>query len=598
IGWLSGYGEVSEEYWPFGVYRTINQGGEWNLYAADSEFYNPEQINSIFFLDERTGWMVGTSSSGSDNYANIILKFTTDEGWERIPSGNNLPLNKITFINHDIGWISGGYNNFDGYRAVFLRTENGGTTWTSISGLDYLVNDFCFENRDHGWAVGENMDGKGIILESFNGGLAWEIVTDTLPARLNNLHLKNDIGLAVGDDGLTVKLEYTSKPEPKHSINKFMVVGDLHHYSPSPDMTRSMLYEFALEAIKEEVDFLFIPGDLVIRGANDPTESDSLLQDWRFILDTLYQNDIRLYACRGNNDAGSGPTWDSLFSGIYQFPQNGPDDEINHTYAIETDSLLFVALDEYTDRHKVNQVWLDGILKSAEQEHIFVTGHEPAFQIYKTDCLGAFPEERNIFWESLANAGVKTYFSGHAHFYDHTLIDDDDGEPENNVHQVVVGTGGGYLHPDAEYIGDNGTWTPQREYHEEAFGYVLVELNGDDALMTWRHRLGPGQYEHSGDSCNFKYEAMDTLGIGPDKAASDFDRILYYPNPVYNILNIESTYPANLQLEITSLNGTVILNEEMEGSIHQVDLSAYRKGVYFISIRSKDFVITRKIIKL
>jgi hypothetical protein len=36
----------------------------------------------------------------------------------------------------------------------------------------------------------------------------------------------------------------------------------------------------------------------------------------------------------------------------------------------------------------------------------------------------------------------------------------------------------------------------------------------------------------------------------------------------------------------------------MEGKSHQIDLSSFQKGVYFITIRSKDFVTTRKVIKL
>jgi hypothetical protein len=36
----------------------------------------------------------------------------------------------------------------------------------------------------------------------------------------------------------------------------------------------------------------------------------------------------------------------------------------------------------------------------------------------------------------------------------------------------------------------------------------------------------------------------------------------------------------------------------MEGTTQQLDLSSFQSGVYFITIRSKDFVTTRKIIKL
>jgi hypothetical protein len=36
----------------------------------------------------------------------------------------------------------------------------------------------------------------------------------------------------------------------------------------------------------------------------------------------------------------------------------------------------------------------------------------------------------------------------------------------------------------------------------------------------------------------------------------------------------------------------------MEGPSHHLDLSSFQKGVYLITIRSKDFVTKRKIIKL
>jgi len=36
----------------------------------------------------------------------------------------------------------------------------------------------------------------------------------------------------------------------------------------------------------------------------------------------------------------------------------------------------------------------------------------------------------------------------------------------------------------------------------------------------------------------------------------------------------------------------------MEGTVHQIDLSSFKKGVYFITIRSKEYVTTEKIIKL
>ena len=71
-----------------------------------------------------------------------------------------------------------------------------------------------------------------------------------------------------------------------------------------------------------------------------------------------------------------------------------------------------------------------------------------------------------------------------------------------------------------------------------------------------------------------------------------------YPNPTYELVTIKSIQQGHKSIEITSLNGQLIFNEEIEGMSHQIDLSAFYKGVYFITIRSEYFVKTQKIIKL
>jgi uncharacterized protein (TIGR02145 family) len=71
-----------------------------------------------------------------------------------------------------------------------------------------------------------------------------------------------------------------------------------------------------------------------------------------------------------------------------------------------------------------------------------------------------------------------------------------------------------------------------------------------------------------------------------------------YPNPTNDLLTIETEYPDHYSINITTLNGQLIYSTTMEGTSHQIDLSSFQKGVYFITIRSKDFVTTRKVIKL
>jgi hypothetical protein len=522
----------SSYYPPLEANKTTDLGKKWNLLPGLDSICHDVQVNSSHFVNENTGYLVGTCEDGSysDDYQNLLIKYTGGDGWVRLNPGTDLPLNKIYFIDRDV-------------------------------------------------------------------------VKDELGAPLNSLHISDGYLWAVGNNGQILKLDLNPKSEKKDTVSRFMVASDFHHFSPSPNLRESMLYEFAMAAIEEEVDFMFIPGDLIIRGSEDPLARDSLLRDWRYIMDTLYHHDIRLYASRGNNDAGSGPAWDSLFSGIYQFPRNGPEDEKNLSYAIEYQNLLFISLDQYTEYHKINQEWLDGILDTTGIEHIFAAGHEPAFKIYKSDCLGLYPEDRNLFWESMTGAGAKAYFSGHAHFYDHTLIDDGDGDPDNDVHQVVTGTGSAYSHPDGEYDGDNGLWNPRRLFHEEATGYVLVELEGKDATLTWKHRTGPGIFEFGGDSCTFPCGTTIIDGKDRKEIPSDSDPLFQnYPNPFDNatMISYELKHPGHMELFVYDVFGRKVatLDSGFKSSgIHQVRWKPrdLQPGIYLCELRTAG---SRQVIKM
>jgi len=71
-----------------------------------------------------------------------------------------------------------------------------------------------------------------------------------------------------------------------------------------------------------------------------------------------------------------------------------------------------------------------------------------------------------------------------------------------------------------------------------------------------------------------------------------------YPNPTEKFLNIELESAGPYQVDIHSLAGKLLSRTQVEGTSHQLDLSSFRSGVYFLTIRSGDFVTTRKIIKL
>jgi len=95
----------------------------------------------------------------------------------------------------------------------------------------------------------------------------------------------------------------------------------------------------------------------------------------------------------------------------------------------------------------------------------------------------------------------RTYFCGHDHFYDHARVDDGDGNPNNDIHQFIIGTAGAPPYTwSPPYEGNNTIYTVEQWNHAKGYGYVLVEIDGLNVTMTWIERQSkilniPGIYE-------------------------------------------------------------------------------------------------------
>jgi len=282
----------------------------------------------------------------------------------------------------------------------------------------------------------------------------------------------------------------------KDDSTRFMVTCDSR--GSSNGVNSAILAEIVQATLEENVDFILFPGDLVT-GSSDSTILESELLQWRSIMQPVYDAGIGVYPCRGNHDADNKAVWDNVFSGPYALPDNGPSGEDNITFSFTHNNIFVVGLDLYTQTHRINQAWLDKQLAANMQPHVFVFAHEPAFKVRHRDCLDDYPDDRNTFWNSVAAEGGRTYFCGHDHFYDHARLNDGDGDPSNDLHQLVVGVAGAPLVSDASYNGNNGSWTPQRLWHDHEIGYVLVEIDGFSVTMTWKHRIAEGVYKATGD---------------------------------------------------------------------------------------------------
>ncbi len=290
---------------------------------------------------------------------------------------------------------------------------------------------------------------------------------------------------------------------------------------------KTVLRELVTEILSRDVDFVLFPGDLVSGNSlSGPAEFEYQLRVWVEIMEPVYGDNIPVYVGRGNHEIadvwGAYPRpdidpndnfatrWLDVFgSDLYpeqKVPDNGPAGEEFMTYSLTHKNSFIVSLDQYAGVgheavHKANQQWFDSQLAANAEPHVFVAGHEPAFRALHRDCLDNQPSERDAFWAGIRNAGGRTYFCGHDHFYDHTRIDDGDGDPGNDLHQYIIGSAGAPpYHWSPPYPGVNSYYTVEQWHHAENYGYTLVEIDGLDVTLTWMERLSrdltvPGIYE-------------------------------------------------------------------------------------------------------
>ena len=279
----------------------------------------------------------------------------------------------------------------------------------------------------------------------------------------------------------------------------FIVVGDSR--GGDVGVNSEIFTEIAAEIVRVNPDFVMLPGDLVT-GSKDSKKLRAQFIKWRSIMQPVYDAQIPVYSVRGNHDLGSKKdssgtdAWNEVFSGAYALPSDGPAGEENVTYSVRHKNALVIALDQYSikGRHN-NQEWLDGEFASNTSPHVFVMGHMPAFAVGHKDCLDDYPDQRNEFLASITRAGRRMYFCGHDHFFDH-ISADDDGDPSNDIHQLIVGTGGAPLREnDGKYAGDNSPYTITPVARAAKYGYMIVDVDGIEVNTTWVERIDANDYQ-------------------------------------------------------------------------------------------------------
>jgi Calcineurin-like phosphoesterase len=270
--------------------------------------------------------------------------------------------------------------------------------------------------------------------------------------------------------------------------------------------------------LAEHANTLLWTGDIANINDRNGETLERRLQTWRNIMQPLYDAGINVWPVRGNHEVyryvdgsydgepipDAKKAWDTVFSGRYALPANGPPDEINLSFFSVSKSILIVGLDQYGTvdadilcrRHAVKQEWLEQVLKDQKRPFMFMYGHEPAFMAGRhedDDTLAADSCGRNAFWRSLVNAGVQVYFCGHDHFYDRMSVARNDVDHGRIVFQITAGTAGAPFYTASHYSGAT-QWTLQRLKHiEQAYGYILVEVDDKKATISFKASDAAGE---------------------------------------------------------------------------------------------------------
>ncbi len=162
LGWALTFPEVP----PFGttVLKTTNGGLDW---FKDSTFFENEIMYTVFFFDERVGFLGGNGIKKTTNGGLTWVNTHIDSG-----TVSTLPINRFSFYSDTLGYACGGRIDVAG---VVWRTTDGGNSWSSIGiSPDQIFDIFIFDSLNALSLSGdpEGFFGIGLIKTS-DAGLNW-----------------------------------------------------------------------------------------------------------------------------------------------------------------------------------------------------------------------------------------------------------------------------------------------------------------------------------------------------------------------------------------------------------------------------------------
>jgi hypothetical protein len=98
-------------------------------------------------------------------------------------------------------------------------------------------------------------------------------------------------------------------------------------------------------------------------------------------------------------------------------------------------------------------------------------------------------------------------------------------------------------------------------------------------------------YDTTIDTITFNFKP-GTVGINQQKNNLE---LAMFPNPASNTLRINNPFNNIATLSVMNMSGKEILNTQLNAGIQSADISALPNGLYIVSLKNRDAVLTQKL---
>jgi len=146
---------------------TIPENAVWEHQFREQDL----SFRGISAVSETTVWVSG-------NHGSVLVTLDGGAHWERnsLPGYEELDFRDIEAFGPDTVLVMSA-----GTPGVILKTTNGGKSWYQVFYDDHpgmFMNSMSFFDRNHGLVVGDPMNGRIFLMETYNGGDTWTVLPD------------------------------------------------------------------------------------------------------------------------------------------------------------------------------------------------------------------------------------------------------------------------------------------------------------------------------------------------------------------------------------------------------------------------------------